>query len=72
MCRVVCGMVLVIIIAKKIGLRVEWLQDHKGGFQHFDLTPRRRVAALNAGAVEKDLKEYLRGVKELKIEPNSR
>lgn len=52
-------------MARRIGLKLEWLQDYKGGFQHFDLTPRKRIAALSAGAAEKDLKEYLR---ELKIE----
>jgi len=58
-----------LVVAKRIGLKADWLQNEGGKFQHFDLTPRKRIAALSAGAVEKDLKEYLR---EFKIEYNSR
>lgn len=37
--------------AKKIGLRREWFQDRLSG-AHYDLTARRRAAAVAAGAVE--------------------
>lgn len=37
-------------VARKIGLRREWFQDHRT-MPHYDLTPTRREAALRAGAV---------------------
>lgn len=48
--------------AKKIGLRLAWFQDHVN-FPHYDLTPNRRVIALRAGAIERSLKEYIRGIR---------
>lgn len=38
-------------LAKKIGLKQEWFQNHKHT-PHYDLTPKRREAALKAGAEE--------------------
>jgi Protein of unknown function (DUF4031) len=38
-------------MARQIGLRTRWFQD-KGTFPHYDLTPRKRMLALTAGAVE--------------------
>lgn len=38
-------------IAARIGLRRSWFQpDPRGGHSHYDLTPRRRRAAIEAGA----------------------
>lgn len=45
-------------IAKKVGMRREWFQDRKG-FPHYDLVPRRRLAALAAGATPMPLREFL-------------
>lgn len=36
--------------AAKIGLKRAWFQEHRL-MPHYDLTPRRRAAALEAGAV---------------------
>jgi len=45
--------------AARIGLRRAWFQDHPLA-PHYDLTPRRRVAALAAGAAEVAAKEQAR------------
>lgn len=48
--------------AKSIGLKPNWLQNKKSMI-HFDLTPKRREAAVLAGAKEmswSELKEWLR------------
>ncbi len=37
-------------IARKIGMRREWFQNHHRA-PHYDLTPQRRSAAIDAGAV---------------------
>jgi len=39
--------------AHKLGLRREWFQDRD--LPHYDLTARKRAAALLAGAVEADI-----------------
>lgn len=39
-------------LARRIGLRREWFQD--AGTPHYDVTPTRRRAAIQAGAVEAD------------------
>ena len=44
-------------MADQIGLRRAWFQA-KQRFPHYDLTPRKREAALRAGAVEMGLGEY--------------
>lgn len=40
------------VMAQKIGLRRDWFQP--GATPHYDLTPRRRQAAIDAGAVVVD------------------
>lgn len=40
-------------MAQRIGMRRAWFQDSPG-HPHYDLVPRRRAAALAAGAVEAD------------------
>ena len=47
-------------MADRIGLKRTWFQD-KPGFAHYDLVPPRREAALERGAVEMDLRDWLRG-----------
>ncbi len=47
------------MLAQSIGLRREWFQNRKG-FPHYDLTPRRRSAALAHGAVEKTLADWIK------------
>jgi hypothetical protein len=46
-------------MAERIGLRREWFQD-RDGFPHYDLNPWRRKSAIAAGAVVKDLREFIR------------
>ena len=46
-------------LAAKIGMRRSWFQP-KRGFPHYDLVPTKREAAIKAGAVETDLKEWLK------------
>lgn len=51
--------------ALRIGLRRQWFQDHPK-MPHYDLTPQRRIKALQAGAVfvpwrEQILKRRARG-----------
>jgi pyruvate/2-oxoglutarate dehydrogenase complex dihydrolipoamide acyltransferase (E2) component len=38
------------VLARRIGLRRAWFQN--GSWPHYDLTAKRRVAAVEAGAVE--------------------
>ena len=49
--------------AERIGLKQSWLQ-HKHvdlfSLPHYDLTPRRRAAAIAAGALEVDRREAVR------------
>lgn len=45
--------------AARIGLRRSWFQEHPSA-PHYDLTPRRRKAALLAGAVEVGAREQAR------------
>lgn len=52
-------------MAKRIRLKPEWLDNNsRGDFPHFDLTRRRRRAAILAGAQKADLKQYLRKMRE--------
>lgn len=44
-------------MAARIGLRRGWYQEHPR-LPHYDLTPARRVKAIKAGAVERDLRAY--------------
>jgi hypothetical protein len=47
------------VMAAEIGMKRAWFQD-KPGFPHYDLTPGKRLQAIRRGAVEMDLKEWLR------------
>ena len=47
--------------ATSIGLKRDWFQWKEAfGLPHYDLTPRRRAAAIAGGAVEVDRKEAVR------------
>ena len=46
-------------LAAKIGMRRHWFQN-KIGFPHYDLVPTRRDPAIKAGAVETDLREWIK------------
>lgn len=49
--------------AKRIGLRSAWVQKSTatfGTFRHYDLTPRKRQAAVRSGAIYKPLKVWIR------------
>jgi hypothetical protein len=41
-----------LLMAKKIGLRYEWIQESRNGTLHFDLTINKRKLALKYGAME--------------------
>lgn len=47
------------VMASVLGLKREWFQD-RTGFPHYDLTPRKRAFAIRKGAIQKDLREWLR------------
>lgn len=48
-------------MADRIGLKYEWIDNNRrGDFPHFDLTRRRRRAAIMAGAKKCLLRDYLR------------
>jgi len=52
-------------MAKRLGLKAEWLHNNsRGDFPHFDLTKRRRRAAILAGAKPESLKRYRRIMRE--------
>lgn len=46
-------------LATKIGMRRAWYQPHRLA-GHYDLVPTRRAAAIEAGAIETDFREWLR------------
>lgn len=46
-------------MADRIGLKRQWCQTHTDP-QHYDLTATKRAAALRAGALEGNLREYFR------------
>jgi len=46
-------------IAKRIGLRRKWFQDH-GRVPHYDITPGKRLEALCSGAMFKPAREQAR------------
>jgi hypothetical protein len=39
-------------MAKRIGMRRDWFQDHKPSFPHYDLVASRRELAVHHGAIE--------------------
>ena len=45
--------------AGRIGMRRAWFQGHHKSFPHYDLTERRRIAALQAGATYHSLREWI-------------
>lgn len=45
-------------MARKIGMRREWFQD-RARFPHYDLVPAKRALAIQAGAVEKSLVDWI-------------
>lgn len=45
-------------LARRIGLRRSWFQDHPR-VPHYDLTPGKRARAIAAGAIEKNLSEWM-------------
>jgi hypothetical protein len=45
--------------ALAIGMKIEWFQDKKN-FPHYDLIPSKRKKAIELGAIEIDLKQYLK------------
>lgn len=48
----------VLVFGHDIGLRLSWFQD-RPGFPHFDVMPVYRRKAIEAGAQEKSLREWL-------------
>lgn len=56
------GLIELHALAATIGLRRAWFQD-KPRFPHYDLTPSRRIAALQAGAIAVDKFEFVRRVR---------
>lgn len=44
------------IMAKKIGLKQSWFQNHKF-LPHYDLVTTKRILAVKYGAIEQDRKE---------------
>lgn len=46
-------------MAKKIGMKKEWFQNH-GKLPHYDLVPTRRAAAIRYGAIEMSVLEWKR------------
>lgn len=45
--------------AQLIGLKKSWFQDRKN-FPHYDLTPNKRRHALNVGAEEMSLRDWVK------------
>lgn len=49
-------------MAMRIGMKRSWFQN-KPRFPHYDLTPSRRAAAVRAGAVEVDAREFVERIR---------
>lgn len=45
-------------MARAIGMRREWFQDHRD-FPHYDLVPTRREKAVSLGAIEHDMHQMV-------------
>ena len=45
--------------AARIGLKREWFQEHRIA-PHYDLTPKRRIAALALGAVYRPMRQQIK------------
>jgi len=50
-------------MARRIGLKDSWFQAHPR-LPHYDLTPNKRASAIAAGAVEGNLQEHFRKLRE--------
>ena len=48
------------VFAVKIGMRTPWIQHPMTKRVHFDLVPRRRELAIQCGAIEKEVRDWLR------------
>lgn len=55
-------------LARKIGLKKSWFQNHRL-MPHYDLTTSRRVAAILAGAIEKDWRHMVAMSKQKRAAP---
>lgn len=54
-------------MAKSIGMKKEWFQNKKD-FPHYDLVPSKRKIAIEKGAIEYSLYDWIRNGRKLKIE----
>ena len=57
--------------AAKLGLKREWFQVRERGASHYDITPRRRRAAVAAGAVEVSVRELVLRSHDSRVRRNS-
>lgn len=49
--------------AMKLGLKKDWFHNHKS-IPHYDLTKRKRIKAIKLGAVEMNIKKFIKTKKE--------
>lgn len=47
-------------VTKKLRMKREWFQNHDKRFPHYDLVPPNRELALKHGALEKEIKEWIK------------
>jgi hypothetical protein len=45
------------VLAQRIGLKPEWVDRSRDGTIHYDLTPKKRAAAIRAGAIPLSVEE---------------
>lgn len=53
------------MVASRIGMRLQWFQN-KPGFPHYDLTPSKRVLAVNMGVKELTREEFAEFIRKWK------
>lgn len=54
--------------ARRLGLKRAWFQEPpKASVPHYDLTARRRVAAITAGAIELDRASFVQKIREIRV-----
>ena len=46
-------------VARAIGLKRSYFQNHNKWFPHYDLVPSKRKLAIQRGAIEKNLPEWI-------------
>lgn len=46
-------------LARRIGLKPDWIQDRASKWEHFDLTPAKRLKAIKLGAREVTRREMV-------------